>query len=266
AGAVLGNEWATAHALATVSRIRREAADPDAVAHTPGGVSGLLDDQVQTAAAALDAYETTADRGWLEWARAIMERAWRDYRDESAGGLFDTARGRDGALGLLPAPAKPVQDTPTPSPNGVAGIVMARLHELTGDGRWGERQVELIEAFAGRAAELGLHGATYLLAVDWHLGERTHLAVVGAAGDPVADAMHRAALAAFVPRRVVHRLTPDAARDAALPPALAGMVAAAGAGARGYACTGTVCGPPSDTLEDWRATLAAVGPSRVLDY
>ena len=265
AGAVLDNDWATGHALATLARIRREAAEPDTVRHTPGGVGGLLDDQVQTAAAALDGYETTGDRAWLDWAVAIMERVWRDYRDESVGGLYDTARGRDGELGFLAARAKPVQDTPTPSPNGVAGIVAARLHELTGDARWAERQGELLEAFAGRAGEMGLHAATYLLAVDWQQGERTHLAIVGAADDPLAGAMHRAALAAFVPRRVIHRLTPDEARTATLPPALAGMVAGAGTGARGYACTGTVCGPPSDTLEDWRSALAAARGARVLD-
>ena len=265
AGAVLEDGWATEHALATLARIRRESGEPDAVPHTPGGVGGLLDDQVQTVAAALDAYEATGDPVWLAWASALMERVWRDYRDEAEGGLFDTARGRAGEFGLLPARAKPVQDTPTPSPNAVAGIALARLHELTGEPRWAERQVELLEAFAGRAGAMGLHAATYLLAVDWRQGERTHLAVVGAEGDPTAEAMHRAALAAFVPRRVIHRLTPARARDAALPPTLAGMVAAAGNSARGYACTGTVCGPPAGTLEEWRAALAALRSARVLD-
>ena len=42
-----------------------------------------------------------------------MERVWRDYWDAAAGGLFDTARGRHRRRqGLLPARAKPVQDTP----------------------------------------------------------------------------------------------------------------------------------------------------------
>ena len=261
AGAVLDDEWASGHALRTLARLRQEAAEPDAVPHTPGGIGGLLDDQVQVAAAALDAYESTGDGAWLAWAVAIMERVWRDYRDEESGGLFDTARGRDGELGLLPSRAKPVQDSPTPSPNGTAGIVVARLHELTGEERWRERGEELIAAFAGRAAELGLHAATYLLAVDWHRGERTHLAVVGAADDAGAAAMHRAALAAFVPRRVVHRLTPEAARDAALPPALAGMLAAA-RGARAYACTGTACSRPAESPDEWRETLAGLREPR----
>ena len=47
------------HALLTLELLRRENAEADAVAHTPGGVTHLLDDQVQTAAAALDAFETT---------------------------------------------------------------------------------------------------------------------------------------------------------------------------------------------------------------
>ena len=46
------------------------ASTEDAVAHTPGGVAGLLDDQVQVAAAALDAYEATGDGDWLAWASA----------------------------------------------------------------------------------------------------------------------------------------------------------------------------------------------------
>jgi uncharacterized protein YyaL (SSP411 family) len=264
AGGVLDDPWATRHALATLDLLRREAAEPDTVAHTPGGVTGLLEDQVQVAAAALDAYETTGDGDWLDWARAIMERVWREYRDDAAGGLFDTAQRAEGELGLLPARAKPVQDTPTPSANGTAGVVLARLHELTGDERWRERGEELLRAFAGRASELGLHAATYLLAIDWHLGERTHLAVVGPEDDPLADAMHRAALAAFVPRRVIHRLTAEATGAAALPPALAGMLAA-GEGARGYVCTGTACRRPAESLDAWRETLEALGHDRVLD-
>ena len=72
---------------------RRERRSRMPLAHTPGGVTGLLDDQVQAAAAALDAYEATGDRDWLAWAERLMERVWRDYWDDAAGGLFDTARG-----------------------------------------------------------------------------------------------------------------------------------------------------------------------------
>jgi uncharacterized protein len=257
AAAVLDDQWAGEHALLTLTRIRRESAEPDAVAHTTGGVTGLLEDQVHTAAAALDAYETTGNREWIDWAGRLMERVWSDYRDEAGGGLFDTARGRGGEAGLLPARAKPIQDAPTPSPNGVAAIGFARLHELTGEDRWKERTAALLSAFAGRAAELGLHAATYLLALDWQLNPATHLVVVGKSGDPAAEAMHHASLRGFLPRRVVQFVEGGQTSDRGLPAAIRGMLTA-GDGPRGYACTGATCSQPAGDLASWEATLESL--------
>jgi len=259
AGAVLGDDWCRSHGLLTLTRLGRENSEGDRVTHTPGGIHGLLDDQVQTAAAALDAYETTGEREWLEWGERLMDRVWADYWDVEAGGLFDTARDRSGEVGLLPARAKPVQDTPTPSPNGVAGIVVARLHELTGDARWKQRGEALVRAFAGRAQELGLYAAAYLLAVDWQLNPATHLVVVGASDDPIARAMHRAGLAGFVPRRVIQLAAPTEAAGPALPAALSGMLAT-GRSPRGYACSGASCSQPADDLASWRETLESLRP------
>jgi uncharacterized protein YyaL (SSP411 family) len=255
--AVLDDERARDHALLTLTRIRLESTEPDAVAHTPGGVTGLLEDQVQTAAAALDAYETTGDRQWIDWAIRLMDRVWSDYRDETGGGLFDTARGRGVEPGLLPARAKPIQDAPTPSPNGVAGVVFARLDELTGDARWKERGAALVAAFAGRAAELGLHAATYLLAVDWQLNPATHLVVVGDQLDSATQAMHRTSLRGFVPRRIAQLVGRDEVTRQALPTAIRGMIDA-GDSPRGYACTGVTCSQPAGDLASWEITLESL--------
>ena len=257
AGEILGDDWAMTHALTTMLRIRRESAEPDAVAHTPSGVGGMLDDQVESALAALDAAEATADPSWLDWAEAVMDRVWEDYWDAESGGLFDTPRGRDSEPGLLPTRAKPVQDTPTPSPNGVAGIVFARLHEHTAAARWRERGEALIRAFAGRPGDLGIHTAAYLLAADWHVNPATHLVIVGDAEDETARAMHAAALATFVPRRVVWRVSPSSVAERPLPAALAAMVHT-GRSPRGYACSGTSCSAPAEDIESWTATLAAL--------
>jgi uncharacterized protein len=257
AGAVLGDEWATGHALLTLQRLRQENRETEAVAHTPGGITGLLEDQVQTSAAALDAYEVTGDRTWLDWALRIMNRVWSDYWDPENGGLFDTATSGPEQPGLLPARAKPIQDAPTPSANGIAGIVAHRLHELTGSPEWQQRGAALVGAFAGRAAELGLYAATYLLAVDWQLSPVTHLVVVGDHHDPAVQAMHRSALAGFVPRRIVQLLSPDNASQQPLPPALQGMLTA-GQSPRGYACTGTTCSQPAGDLPTWQATLESL--------
>jgi uncharacterized protein len=259
AKAVLADEWAGGHALLTLERIRQENAAPDSVAHTPGGLTGLLDDQVQTAAASLDAYEMSGDRSWLDWAVRLMDRVWADYHDEG-GGLFDTALTRTEQAGLLPAKAKPVQDTPTPSPNGVAGIVCARLYEMTLDQRWLDRGTALLTAFGGRARELGLYAATYLLALDWHLNPVTHLVVVSGREDSPGIEMHRDALSGFLPRRVVQLLDPAHREGRALPPALSGMMMS-GRAPRGYACTGSSCSPPADDPRAWLATLETLRPT-----
>ena len=202
ASAALDEPWAGDHALRTLRRLRSEQTDSDQLAHTAGGISGMLEDQVFTSMAAIDAFEYSGDPSWLEWAVAIMNRVWNDYLDPAGGGLFDLARSRGGE-GLLPTTAKPVQDAPTPSGNGMAALSLARLAELTGEPVWVERRDALVQANAGRAAELGLHGATMLLAIDWVVHPATHVAIVeepGSSGSATAEAMHRLALRSFLPQ------------------------------------------------------------------
>jgi hypothetical protein len=258
AGAILDDDWARESALLTMRRIQRENAEPDRVRHTPGGAQDLLEDQVQVANASLDAYESTGDSAWLEWSVRLMDRVWGDFWDTESGGLFDS-RAEPGSAGLLPLRSKPVQDAPTPSSNGVAGIVFARLAGFTGEQRWQERRDALVQAFAGGAGGLGLHGATFLIAMDWTLRPPAHLVIVGPAGDAEADAMHRRALATFLPRRVVQRVTPEAAATIPLPAALRGMLAQ-GTGA--YACIGTACRLPARNDLEWKATLDELTPLR----
>lgn len=248
-GAQLGDGWAKEHALLTLRRIRREARDPDAVGHLPGAPLSLLDDQVQVAAAALDAWEVTGEREWLDWAAALMERTWKEFGDPKGPGLFDTRAGN--GEGLLPARGKPVQDTPTPSPNGVAALAAARLaHHLDATG-WHDRARALLGAFAGRAAELGMFGATFLIAMTWGLAPVTQLVIVG--DDAEADRMHARALRTFIPRKIVQRLRRPTGPPAHLPRHLAAMVDAAAP--RAYVCRGESCLAPASTDIEWEARL-----------
>jgi uncharacterized protein YyaL (SSP411 family) len=219
-------------------------------------MGGLLDDQVQVALAAVEAYETTGERRWLDWSVVLMDRVWAGYRDPQGGGLWDTATG-PGGEGLLPTRARPVQDTPTPSPNGTAAICCARLAEITQAPRWRERLDELIRAFASAAPELAIFGATFLRAVNWAVQPATHLVVIEggpSAGDAtVAEAMHSLALGSYAARRVVLRVH-GAGSAEPLPAAVATMASAA-AGPRGYACIGATCGLPATSIEEWRTRL-----------
>lgn len=257
AGPVVGGASAR-HGLAALERIRREQVAADLVAHRPGGDPGLLDDPVQCAAAALDAWEHTGNIGWLGWSEALMERVWADHWDLQRGGFEDLSRDRRN-LGLLRASAKPIQDSPNASPNGVAGITLARLYQHTHHPAWRERHRLLVTAFGGVAAEAGLFASAYLLAVDWLVHPATHLLITGPPDDDRAQALHDLALAAFIPRRVVIRLLPETA-PATLSPALAALRPAA-AEVRAVACVGDRCLLPTDDPATWRGRLRSLVPA-----
>jgi len=162
----------------------------------------MLDDNVQSAAAFLDANEATGHTAWLERTVEVMTYCAKVHADE-AGGYFDIAAANGPAY--LATRAKPVQDAPTPSPNGVAALVLARLWALTDKADWRERLDRHLAAFAGSAHELSLHGSTLLRAVDWAVHPVTRIEVAGPPGEGPACAMHLFALQTYRPRKVVVR-------------------------------------------------------------
>lgn len=256
AAAALDEPWGLAHGLRTLERIRGEQADPHALAHVPGGVGGLLDDQVQVALAAIEAFEATGDSGWLAWSEGIMERVWADYLDPEAGGLFDTAS-RAGP-GLLPARAKPIQDAPSPSPNGVAALCLARIAEHTQGPEWYARRDALLRAFAGAASGLGIFGSALLAALDWAVRPATHLVIVeGCEPDAAARSatMHRAALQTFLPRRVIRLVRTGDRGEDTIAPAIRAMLGKRIV-TRGFLCVGAACQLPAEDPADWQGRLA----------
>ena len=215
AGAVLDQPECNALALKVLSRIWAEAWDEvGGMSHVIGRAEprGLLEDNVHAAVAFLDAYEATGDHAWLTRATAIMHYCGRAHWDEEKGGFFDVARGRAG-VAYLATPAKPIQDAPTPSGNGVAALVLARLWgrggALTDDVEWRRLLDRQLRTFGGVAGQLALYGATLLSAVDWSLNPVTRIEVSGVAGHGAACDMHLLALQTYRPRKIVIRKTAD---------------------------------------------------------
>jgi uncharacterized protein YyaL (SSP411 family) len=217
-------------------------------------VTGILDDQVQMAQAALDAFEACGDAVWLERATALMAHVWNAYRSDERGGLRDTRRNHH-SEGFLSQELIPVQDTPTPSPNGAAVIVLTRLAELTGETVWHARRDELLGALSGGAAELSIYAATLLRGIDWSVMPVTHIVVVGG-DDAVTRELLRVARATYRPRKVIRRLAPGSAAEG-LPLALAAMLD--GTAPRAYVCAGGHCAAPTATPGDLASILRSFG-------
>jgi hypothetical protein len=227
AGAVLDRPECNDFALAALDRVWKDGWRPGAGMSRVIGRAhphGMLEDQVQTAAAFLDAFEATGNRMWLDHAVAVMEHVERAHGD-SAGGYWDISTA-DG-MAYLAVRGKPAQDAPSPSGNGVAALVLARLAALTDEPSWRRRFVTQIRSFAGVASSLGLHGATLLRAVDWALHPVTRIEVTGPSGPGEACAMHLLGLQTYRPRRIVVRAGDDAPRATV--------------------CVGTTCSLPVET-------------------
>ena len=136
-----------------------------------GTVAGLLDDQVHMARALLDAYEHTGSDRYLGVAADVMDYVLSEF-GAPGGAFYDVAGGEArGPQGLAVAYV-PVQDTPTPSGNAVAILVLDRLAVLTGRARYGDAADRALRACAPGTTDQGLFAATLALALDLHLERR----------------------------------------------------------------------------------------------
>jgi uncharacterized protein len=234
-------------ALKTLERILTEAWDESkGFLHRVGGprLEGSLDDQVFAAAALLDAYETTLDRRYFDIAEHAMLLAIERYGDPEGGGFFD--RAKDAApMGGLDVRRKPMQDSPTPGANSVAAIVLDRLHGFTGERLYRDWAEKTLEAFAGLAPQYGLFAATYGLAALLHSRHPMQVVITGAANDPAAVALEKAAHGIYRYGKAVLRVTPEPLAIAALPAALRETLPHVDASvAQAFVCVETTCYPP----------------------
>jgi uncharacterized protein len=261
AARVLGRDDCRTFALKTLERILAEAWDEaKGFRHRVGGprLEGSLDDQIFAAGALLDAYEATLDRRYFDTAERAVRLAVERYGDPDGGGFFD--RAKDAApMGGLDVRRKPLQDSPTPGANSVAVIVLDRLYAFTGEKLYREWAEKTLEAFVGLVPQYGLFAATYGLAALLHARHPLQIAVLGAAGDPRAAELERAANEIYRFGKAVLRVTPEALAAASLAPALRETLPHLDAAkAQALVCVETTCHPPVSDPAKLEALLGVV--------
>jgi uncharacterized protein len=258
AAKVLGLDAARHFALRSLDRILAEGW------HTEGGllhvlaysdataekrrVPAVLDDYAFTVVTCLDAYESTSDLSYFNFARRIADAMVERFFDPVAGGFFDTAKAEAGAqpLGVLGTRRKPFQDSPTPAGNSVAAIGLLRLYTYTNHQGYYDKAEQTIEMLAGVAGRYGLFAATYGIA-GVHLSQpHTQVIVIGK-GD-LAQQLYGAALKPFSASKSSLKLSNEQAVPQNLPPALAETIPHLSAIKEGKTgaviCSGFSCQPP----------------------
>jgi uncharacterized protein len=184
-------------------------------------VLAVLDDYAFTVVACLDAYESTADLSYFNFARRIADAMVEGFFDPDAGGFFDTRKPAEDEqpLGVLGTRRKPFQDSPTPAGNSVAAIALLRLHAYTNDQSYFEKAERTMEVLAGVAGRYGLFAATYGIA-GVHLSQpHTQVLIIG--DDQLAQQLYGAALKTFSATKAVLKMSHEQAASPNLPPALA---------------------------------------------
>ncbi len=211
-------------------------------------VPAVLDDYAFTVVACLDAYESTADLSYFNFARRIADAMVENFFDPVAGGFFDTPKpaGDTQPLGVLGTRRKPFQDSPTPAGNSVAAIALLRLHAYTNDQRYFNKAEQTMEVLAGVAARYGLFAATYGIAGVHLTQPHTQVVVVGAG--ELAQQLYSSAVKPFSVSKAVLQLRSEQVVPQNLPPALAEtiphlpMIKDGKTGA--VICSGFSCQPP----------------------
>jgi len=243
---VLGRDDCRQFALKTLDRILAETWDEEkGFQHRVGGplVAGLFDDQIFAAAALLDAYEATLDKRYFTVAERAMQLAIEKYGDAEGGGFFDRASDAP-PMGGLDVRRKAFQDSPTPSTNSAAAIVLARLYGFTGNELYREWAQRTLEAFAALAPQFGLYAATYGLAAVLYSRHTMQVVITGATGDAKAAALESAANSVYRFGKAVLRVTPETIAADALAPALNETIPHMDASAsQAFVCVGTSCYP-----------------------
>ena len=254
-------------ALTTLDRILAEAWNDDrGFAHRigpaqAGWLDGVLDDQVFTAGALLDAYEVTLDRRYFEAAERAIEHTLAKHWDAEGGGFFDRSADA-GPMGGLDVRRKPVQDSPTPGPNAIAAIALDRLYGYTGKTLYRERAEQTLETFAGIAPQYGLFGATYGLATLLHARHALQVVITGKGDDPVAARLEQAATSTYRFGKAVLRVTPERISADGLAPALKQTIPHLRADtAQALVCVETTCQPPVTEPEKLTALLLEIPAS-----
>lgn len=183
-------------------------------------VAPTLDDYAFVANACLDAYESTSDLSYFNFARRIAKKMTDDFYDTVEGGFFDTTHSaQEKALGALTARRKPFQDSPTPAGNAVAAIVLSRLHGYTNQADDREKAQRTLELLARTAGQFGIFAATYGIAAIHFARSHTQVIVLGK--DNLAAQLYKSATLLFSFGKAVLQFSADAVVPQNLPPALA---------------------------------------------
>lgn len=169
------------------------------VLHTTG-IEGFLEDYAWLSYAALKGYTSTHQPHYLQVSKDIADMMLGRFEDEQMGGFFDTAKS-DSALALLQFKRKPVEDSPSSSPNAIALRVLQTLALITDDSLYQSSLERSLNLLINQNGNYGLFVNALATAAHLYENPPLKLEVTGQSHD-----LQSAARGVFYPGKVVHYL------------------------------------------------------------
>jgi uncharacterized protein len=222
------------------STIIKTMTDGDRLHHSScaglSGGPGFLDDYANMSQAALTLFEATGETAYRNHAVAWVDVLEQHFLDTEFGGYFFTAA--DGET--LITRTRNATDNAVPAGNGTVVNVLARLSLATGEARYRDRALSIIDAFAGEVAR-NFIAITTLMNNTEFLHSALQVVIIGHRDDAATQSLIRTAWASADPNRYVHVVTPGRSPPEGHPAAGKDRIDGK---ATAYVCRGPVCSLP----------------------
>ena len=206
-------------------------------------LNAYLEDHAFMLEALLTLYEATFEPRWFHAARELADAMIERFGDPERGGFFQTSSDHE----QLVARRKEIDDSPIPSGQSSAAFGLLRLAALTGEARYEQAAVGVLQLFGDLLRRSPLAFGHLLQALDFHLAPTREVALVGAD----TSELRRAVRARFRPHLV---LAGGDGEDAAGVPLLEGRTPVDGRAAA-YVCERFTCLRPVSEPADLEALL-----------
>ncbi len=162
-------------------------------------IPALLEDHAALGGALLTLYEVTLEPQLLDEVRWVTERILESFWDDDKGVFYDAPAGGE-PLVVRP---RDLTDSATPSGNSLAVELLLRTAHLFGDERHREVAERVLQREVGSMERAPGGFARLLSCLDTALAKPVEVALIGNRDDNALRALHRAALAPYLPHRTI---------------------------------------------------------------
>ncbi|MEO7054057.1 MAG: thioredoxin domain-containing protein [Rhizomicrobium sp.] len=240
AGAALDRaDWVKA-AITAFDQVVKALGDGDRLYHSANGgvrgAPGFADDYTHMARAALYLWEVTGEKRFLNSAKAWVATLNDHFWDMEKGGYCTTADDADALI----VRARVLYDQAVPSANGTMPWVLARLGQITGEGAYGQRARDQLEAFADEYGRAWASCASYLNSLESFVSG-FQVVVVGPRSNPRTQELMKVVWGKVLPNRLLYVVESGEALPTGHPAFGKGMVNGA---PTAYLCSRADCSIP----------------------